>query len=60
MKTDHVAKKNPMCKSAVASRVNSCAFIFSSGVRYFSELFYYSYYYFRNAFRMRQKRRCAC
>lgn len=44
--------------SAAASRVDSRAFAFSSGVRYFSELFYYSYY--RDAFAMRQKRRYAC
>jgi len=47
--------------SAVASRIDSCAFAFITGVRYFSGLFYYSYYYyFRNTFVMRQKRRCAC
>ena len=46
--------------SAAASRVDSRAFAFSSGVRYFSELFYYSYYYFRNAFAMCRKRRSAC
>ena len=41
--------------SAAASRVDSRAFAFSSGVRYFSELFYYSFY--REALAMRQKRR---
>ncbi|MEA4970681.1 MAG: hypothetical protein VB051_09170 [Candidatus Pelethousia sp.] len=44
--------------SAAASRVDSRAFAFSSGVRYFSELFYYSFY--REALAMRQKRRYAC
>lgn len=50
---------NALCRAA-ASRVGSCVFAFSNGVRYFSELFYYSYYYFRNAFAICRKRRCAC
>ena len=42
MKNNLAIKSNATC-SAASSRVNSHAFAFSSGVRYFSELFYYSF-----------------
>ncbi len=54
MKKNRAVKLNAT-HSAAASRVDSRAFAFSSGVRYFSELFYYSFY--REALAMRQKRR---
>lgn len=45
--------------SAAASRVLSRAFGFT-GARFFSGLFYASYYYFWNAFAARRMRGCPC
>lgn len=59
MKTHAVASMHTVCHRAAASCVDSCAFAFTNGVRYFSELFYYSFY-FRNIPAIRPKRRCAC
>lgn len=55
----NVAVNHNAHHSAAASRVLSSVFGFI-GARFFSGLFYASYYYFRNAFAARRMRQCPC
>ncbi|MDR0839782.1 MAG: hypothetical protein LBN26_00100 [Christensenellaceae bacterium] len=58
MKIMHTLKGKMMRQSIAAARVSPYAFIFTSGVRYWGELFFY--YYFANAAHGRPQRQPAC